>query len=103
FRLPFPVAIKEAAVTHTHPQPPAIWGRAWFGFFAPPSAYTVQLLFGYTLIPAACAGNRIPLITLSTLAFVVAVAAVIVSWGEWRTLTRKGEAMAFLALLGGVM
>lgn len=90
-------------MTHSYSRSSADWGRAWFGLLAPPVAYFVQLLLGYALVPVACSSTRAPLVILSALMFLVTAAAVFTSYQQWRELSRGGEAMSFLSLMGALL
>ena len=56
----------------------------WFGFFAGPLAWAVQLLLGYAFVPFVCGGSRLPFYIISGAAAVVTLWAGIVSFSNWR-------------------
>lgn len=57
----------------------------WFSLLAPPLAFLVQLEANYALVSWACArGDRLPLHLITLAALVVAAAAWLVAWREWR-------------------
>ena len=56
----------------------------WFGFFAGPLAWAVQLLLGYAFVPSVCGGSRLPFYLISGAAALVTLWAGITSFTNWR-------------------
>ncbi|HEX2864335.1 MAG TPA: hypothetical protein VHN99_07180 [Deinococcales bacterium] len=65
--------------------------RPWFALLAAPAAWTVQLLLGFELTPAACSVSRLPLHALDLAALAVDLAALAIGWSEYRRLVGLGE------------
>ena len=62
----------------------------WFGFFAGPLAWTVQLLLGYAFVPSVCGGSRLPFYIISGAAVLVTLWAGVSSFSHWRS-ARDGD------------
>jgi hypothetical protein len=71
----------------------------WFGLFAGPAAFLLNLQISYMLAPASCRmGSTIPLHATNLVCLAVAVAGGVVAWRHWR-----GSGGSWSAEEGGVL
>jgi hypothetical protein len=60
-------------------------GELWFGILGPPIVWAIQMQMNYSLVPFQCfGGSRVPMLVVSTIAFVISALAGAIAFKNWR-------------------